>query len=191
MKILTDDTGEIRTARLILRALRLDDAGPLFSLFNNWNVVRLLSSPPWPFELAHAEWFVRSAVAQAPGFDEELLAITRDNAFMGAVGVRMREAGPLQRGPGPRLGYWLGEKFWGRGFMSEAVAAFVRFIFNKVGSDTIYSGAFADNSASLRVQEKVGFVRESTSTLFSNPRGADFPHVNTALTRDRFRALTP
>jgi len=190
MKPALDDIGQIHTARLVLRGLRLDDTAPLFALFNNWNVISLLSSPPWPYRLTDAEGFVRGSVEHAPGFDEELLAITRDSIFIGAIGVRMRQANALQRGPGPNVGYWLGEKFWGQGFMSEAVAAFVRFLFNTVNSDTIYSGAFAENTASLRVQEKAGFVRDGASTLFSKPRGADFPHVNTALTRERFKTLT-
>jgi RimJ/RimL family protein N-acetyltransferase len=190
MKPVLEDIGEIHTARLVLRALRLDDTEPLFALFNNWNVIRLLSSPPWPYRLADAQRFIRGSVEHAPGFDEELLAITQDGIFTGAIGVRMRQANALQRGPGPNIGYWLGEKFWGQGFMSEAVAAFVRFIFNTTDCDTIYCGAFAQNTASLRVQEKNGFLRDGVSTLYSNPRGADFPHVNTALTRDRFRALT-
>jgi RimJ/RimL family protein N-acetyltransferase len=190
MKPMLDEFGEIHTARLVLRALRLDDTEALFALFNNWNVVRLLSSPPWPYLLTDAQSFVRSAVEHAPGFDEELLAITHDGIFIGAIGVRMRQANALQRGPGPNIGYWLGEKSWGQGFMSETVAAFVRLLFNAVDCDTIYCGAFAENTASLRIQEKTGFVRDGTSTLFSNPRGADFLHVNTALTRDRFEALT-
>jgi RimJ/RimL family protein N-acetyltransferase len=190
MKPVLEDIGEIHTARLVLRALRLDDTEPLFALFNNWNVIRLLSSPPWPYRLADAQRFIRGSVEHAPDFDEELLAITQDGIFIGAIGVRMRQANALQRGPGPNIGYWLGEKFWGQGFMSETVAAFVRFIFNTADCDTIYCGAFAQNTASLRVQEKNGFLRDGVSTLYSNPRGADFPHVNTALTRDRFRALT-
>jgi RimJ/RimL family protein N-acetyltransferase len=161
----------------------------MFALFNNWNVIRLLSSPPWPYRLTDAQAFVRGSVEHAPGFDEELLAITRDDALIGAIGVRMRQANTQQRGPGPNVGYWLGEKSWGQGFMSEAVAAFVRLLFNTLDCDTIYCGAFAENTASLRIQEKIGFLRDGTSTLFSNPRGADFPHVNTALTRDRYRAL--
>jgi RimJ/RimL family protein N-acetyltransferase len=153
-------------------------------------VIRLLSSPPWPYLLTDAQGFVRSAVEHAPGFDEELLAITHDGIFIGAIGVRMRQANAQQRGPGPNIGYWLGEKFWGQGFMSETVAAFVRFLFDTVDCDTIYCGAFAENTASLRIQEKIGFLPDGTSTLFSRPRGADFPHVNTALTRERFKALT-
>jgi RimJ/RimL family protein N-acetyltransferase len=190
MKPLLDQFGEIHTARLVLRALRLDDTEALFAAFSNWNVIRLLSSPSWPYLLTDAQSFVRSAVEHAPGFDEELLAITLDGIFIGAIGVRMRPANAQQRGPGPNIGYWLGEKFWGQGFMSETVAAFVRFIFSTVDCDTIYCGAFAENTASLRIQEKTGFFRDGTSTLSSKPRGADFLHVNTALTRERFKALT-
>jgi RimJ/RimL family protein N-acetyltransferase len=190
MKLLLDEFGEIHTARLVLRPLRLDDTEALFAVFSNWNVIRLLSSPPWPYGLTDAQGFVRSAVEHAPGCDEELLAITQDGIFIGAIGVRMRQANAQQRRPGPNIGYWLGEKSWGQGFMSETVAAFVRFLFNTADCDTIYCGAFAENTASLRIQEKIGFLRDGTSTLFSNPRGADFPHVNTALTRDRFKTLT-
>ena len=48
--ILFDDDATLRTKRLLLRALRPDDAAPLFALFNNWNVIRFLSSPPWPYQ---------------------------------------------------------------------------------------------------------------------------------------------
>ena len=107
MTLLLDGFGEIHTARLVLRPLRLDDTASLFALFSNWNVIRLLSSPPWPYLLTDAQGFVRGSVEHAPGFEEELLAITHDNAFIGAIGVRMRQANALQRGPGPNIGYWL------------------------------------------------------------------------------------
>jgi RimJ/RimL family protein N-acetyltransferase len=44
------------------------------------------------------------------------------------------------------------------------------------------------NDASLRVQEKLGFVRDGETMLYSRPRGAEFPHVNTLMTRSRFQA---
>ena len=65
---------------------------------------------------------------------------------------------------------------------------FLAWIFAAHGCDTIYSGVFADNAASLRVQEKLGFVRDGETTLYSKPRGADFPHINTRLTRSAFEA---
>lgn len=183
---LLDDNCTIRTRRLLLRPLQPDDAAPLFALFNNWNVVRFLSSPPWPYTLGDARWFVSQVIAHSAELNEDALAITRDGTFVGVIGVRLREANALQRGAGPNIGYWIGEPFWGQGFMSETVRAFVRHIFESVGTDAIYSGAFSENAASLRVQEKAGFVRDGDTTLFSKPRGGDFPHVNTVLTRSRF-----
>ncbi len=114
MNLFTDDFA-LRTARLLLRPLRPDDAAPLFALFNNWNVIRFLSSPPWPYTPDDAEWFVSNAVARSPELDEDVLAITRDGTFIGVIGVRLREANTLQRGAGPNIGYWIGEPFWGRG----------------------------------------------------------------------------
>jgi [ribosomal protein S5]-alanine N-acetyltransferase len=54
------------------------------------------------------------------------------------------------------LGYWLGEKFWGRGIMSEAVAALTDFCFDNFSLRRIYAEPFANNSASARVLEKAG-----------------------------------
>ena len=72
--------------------------------------------------------------------------------------------------------------------MTEAARGIAAHAFASGVGETIHSGAFADNAASLRVQEKVGFVRAGETTLFAKPRGAQFPHVNTFLTRDAFEA---
>jgi RimJ/RimL family protein N-acetyltransferase len=61
-----------------------------------------------------------------------------------------------------------------------------RACFAAGADDTIYSGAFADNAASLRVQEKVGFVRDGECMLYAQPRREKFPHINTVLTREAF-----
>lgn len=158
-------------------------------MFNNWNVISRLSARPWPYTRADAEWFVRSAIAHAPELDEDALAITRDDMLAGVIGVRLREPSVPQRESGPNIGYWIGEPFWGQGLMSEALGAFVQNVFKSASADAIYSGAFAENAASLRVQDKIGFVRDGETTLFSRPRGDDFPHVNTVLTRTRFEQL--
>lgn len=188
MQFFADDLA-LRTQRLLLRWLRLDDAEPLFALFNNWNVVRFLSSPPWPYLPEDSRLFTGGVVARAPEVGEDVLAITHGDRFVGVISVRQREANNLQRGAGPNIGYWIGEPFWGRGFMTEALDAVVRHLFATTTTDAIYCGAFADNLASLRVQEKAGFVRDGDTTLFSNPRNETLPHVNTVLTRACFEEL--
>jgi RimJ/RimL family protein N-acetyltransferase len=184
-----DDDLTLRTRQLLLRRLRLDDAEPLFALFNNWNVIRFLSSPPWPYRPEDSRLFAGGVVTRSPELNEDVLAITHDGVFVGTIGVRQRERNALQRGAGPNVGYWIGEPFWGRGFMTDAIHAVVRHLFESTTADAIYSGAFTENAASLRVQEKAGFVHDGDTTLFSRPRGAEFPHVNTVLTRARFKQL--
>ena len=185
-----DDDLTLRTQHLMLRRLRLDDAEPLFALFNNWNVIRLLSSPPWPYRPEDSRLFADAAAGRSRELDEDVLAITHGGAFAGIISARYRDANNLQRGAGPNVGYWIGEPLWGRGFMTEALHAVVRHLFEDTATDAIYCGAFTENAASLRVQAKVGFVRDGDTTLFSTPRGGELPHVNTVLTRERFEQLS-
>ena len=174
---------DINTRRLVLRRLRPEDAEPIFALCNNWEVMRWLSAPPWPYTRADAERFIRKTLPSAGADAEVALAIVRDGALIGVVGVRMQPSSHLQRGAGPNIGYWIGQPYWGKGYMTEALAGIVEHVFATLPHDAIYCGAFAHNVASLRVQEKVGFQRDGDTMLHSNPRGGDFPHVNTVLMR--------
>lgn len=58
------------------------------------------------------------------------------------------------------MGYWLGEQFWGRGIMTEAVAAVTDFCFENFPLRRISAEVFANNPASARVLEKAGFTFE-------------------------------
>lgn len=178
----------IGTRRLVLRPLRDGDAAAIFASFNDWDVVRFLSSPPWPYARADAESFVRLMLD--PAADAEIaFAVTLNNRLIGSVGVRERPASHLQEGAGPNIGYWLGRKYWGHGYMTEAVRALIGHVFALSRAEAIYSGAFADNLASLRVQEKVGFIHAGNTVLLSRPTGCELAHVNTVLTRASFEQL--
>ncbi len=189
MQSLIKVNSEIRSARLTLRPLRVSDAGRLFDLFNNWSVIRFLSSPPWPYARTDAEAFVNGALKATSEEQDVPFAITIDDVPIGCVGARLRPASELQDAPGPHIGYWLGEPYWGHGYMTEAANALISCIFAARPDDIIYSGVFKENAASLRVQEKLGFIVDGETSLYSRPRGANFPHLNTALTRSGFRQL--
>jgi RimJ/RimL family protein N-acetyltransferase len=178
----------IRTRRLVLRPLRAGDAEPLFSLFGSWNVIRMLSTPPWPYRREDAEAFVNHA-ARGGFADRTPFAITLNGYLIGGIGSRLVQANVWQRGDGPNLAFWLGEPYWGRGYMTEAADALVRHIFATQDDEAIYSGALADNIASLQVQTKLGFVRDTEELIPSRPRGGRVPHVGTVLTRARFEML--
>lgn len=179
---------EIRTERLLLRPLRPGDAERIFVAFNNWEVVRRLAAPPWPYTIEDTRAFVAKRIAFRSEPTEALHVIQLANAVIGGIDCTPRSR--QQPGAIPVLGYWLAQPFWGRGYMTEAARAFVEALFVSGIGEKIRSGAFVDNSASLRVQEKLGFVRVGESLLFCNPRGAEFPHIDTVLTRDAFLAVT-
>ncbi len=161
----------IGTRRLILRPLRESDAAAIFALFNDWNVVRWLSSPPWPYTRADADRYVR-AVLDGTHVSEAVFAITLQDRLIGTIGLRRWPASKLQNGAGLNIGYWLGPAHWRHGYMTEALRALVNHVFALTPADTIYCGAFAENRASLRVQEKAGFFIAGETMLFSNPHGA-------------------
>jgi RimJ/RimL family protein N-acetyltransferase len=178
---------EVRSARLLLRPWRIDEAERLCSLFANWEVIRWLSLPPWPYTVADARAFIQQDSEPTRDDAETNFAITRNGEAIGAIGVRQRPASHVQRGAGPNIGFWVGQPYWGQGLMTEALRAVVRQGFTSLPDDAIYCGAFMDNAASLRVQDKIGFQRDGECMLISRPRGAEFPHVSTVLRRADWR----
>ena len=60
------------------------------------------------------------------------------------------------------LGYWLGEAFWGRGIVTQAVAAVTRHAFETMGLHRVFALPYAHNRASARVLEKCGYALEGT-----------------------------
>ena len=54
------------------------------------------------------------------------------------------------------LGYILGKKFWGKGFMTEALTAVLDFLLNEVGFKEIKATYVSLNPASGKVMEKAG-----------------------------------
>jgi RimJ/RimL family protein N-acetyltransferase len=178
----------IETSRLRLRPVAISDAVTLFALFNNWNVVRWLSAPAWPNSLERVTAHVRRGLEEGPAY-EVYLVIEHEGVAMGGISWRDRPASG-SKPAGPNIGYWLGEPYWGKGYMSEAVAGLVAELFASLPTDVITSGMFVGNGASLRVQQKLGFTVTGETMLFCTPQQAELPHLSTVLTRARYQTHT-
>src|ERR1041384_194473 len=113
----------IGTRRLVLRPLRESDAAAIFALFNDWDVVRYLSSPPWPYTRADADRYVRAVMASTGDSAETVFAITLQDRLIGSIGLRRWPASKLQTEAGLNIGYWLGAPHWRHGYMTEALRA--------------------------------------------------------------------
>jgi len=182
-----DEQHVIRTARLVLRPLRAGDDTRIFELIAHWDILRFLSAPPWPYEREHARMFVSARMQ--PDVDAITCVITHEDALVGIIDAAIKPAANAQRARGYAIGYWLGQPYWGRGYMSEAARALIAHVFAVTGEETVYSGAVSENAASLRIQEKLGFVRDHEGMLYIPACGKELPSTNTVLTRARFAAL--
>lgn len=55
----------------------------------------------------------------------------------------------------------IGEKeYWNRGYGTDAMRAFLRYLFDAVGMHRVWLGTYATNARAIRCYEKCGFVRE-------------------------------
>lgn len=62
------------------------------------------------------------------------------------------------------LGYWLSEKHWGRGYMTELMRGFVRWAFEAYDDlDRIEATVYSWAPASMVVLRRVGFSEEGSA----------------------------
>lgn len=58
------------------------------------------------------------------------------------------------------IGYWVGEKYSGKGLMAEALQLVVDYAFATLRLHRLEAACIPDNNRSVRVLEKAGFTRE-------------------------------
>ena len=142
---------------LELRPWRRSDAADAARYADNPRVAENLRDIfPSPYALADAEAFI-TACLEAGDQGQLCRAIAVDGAAVGGISVT---AGSDVYRRDAELGYWLGEPFWGRGIMTEAVRRICREAFERLDIVRIHAAVYARNGASCRVLEKAGFTRE-------------------------------
>ena len=141
--------------RCTVRPWQLDDAESIARHANNrkiWLGVRDLF--PHPYTIKDAHEFLQRAISEQLKMK---FCVEIEGAAVGGIGVHPGQ--DVHRHTGT-VGYWLGETFWGRGIVTEAVAAFTNFCFQNFSLRRMYAEPFANNPASARVLEKAGFTFE-------------------------------
>ena len=138
----------LTTARLVLRPLAAADVEALQTLTDDPAITGAISFLSEQFTLADA----RALIASSGGDDLfRGCRLKSDDTLIGVVGRHRRGTGGFE------IGYWIGSRFAGRGYASEAARA-VRDEIRAAHPDaTIFAECRPDNRASWRVLEKLGF----------------------------------
>ena len=104
--------------------------------------------------MEHATTFLGWTVKQhAP----TVWAIEVEGEAAGGIGIELHT--DVER-VSAEIGYWLGERHWSRGIVTEALRAVTAEAFKQFEITRLYAVPFADHAASVRVLEKAGYVKE-------------------------------
>ena len=167
----------VAAARVAVRPIREADLGPLMAVNGDDEVTRYLPYKTWQTQADARAWYDRMMGLQARGEAEQLVLVERANdVAIGTVLVfRFDEARE-----NAELGYTLARSHWGRGYMFEALSALLD---GGSGLKSLNATVELGNAASLRLLERLGFVRT----------GADEEviHWKVALPRPGSGATTP
>ncbi len=148
----------ITTDRLVLREFVTDD----------WPVVlayqsdpRYLRFYPWTERTeADVRDFVQMFVEQQAAHPRRkfqlAIALQDEERVIGNCGIRRKPENEWEAD----IGYELAPEHWGRGYATEAALAIVDFGFRDLQLHRVWSWCIADNVASARVLERVGFRPE-------------------------------
>lgn len=147
----------IKTKRFILRTPQKSDAKDIANNINNIKIIRNLAALPFPYKLKDAHQYIGKIMRQMAKEQptDYVMYIEIDGEVVGAVGAHK-----IEHGHKAEIGYWLAEKHWGKGIMTEAVKKFIDHISREFKLRRIYAYVFSYNPASMHVLEKVGMKFE-------------------------------
>ena len=148
-KIIIDD-------ELVLSSIRLEDAETLAFHANNPEIAcKLKDVFPSPYTVIDAKNFIGIAIKN----DANILAIRYNGEIIGCIGIT--PGNDIHRNEA-ELGYWIGCSYWNKGIVSRCVKRYTEYIFSTSVFNRIYAEIFAENTASMKVLEKCGFIKEGT-----------------------------
>ena len=143
--------------KITIREWRIEDKADLAENLNNVHVLNnLRDGLPYPYTEKDAEEYIHAMLSS----DKEntfAFAVTLDDQVIGSIGVFRCDN--IHRRTA-ELGYYIGEKYWGNGYMTSAVRQICTYVFANPDIIRIFAEPFAKNVASCRVLEKSGFTCE-------------------------------
>ena len=173
----------MRSERLTYEPLAVEHAAGLFAALDDERVGAYIGGPDVESVDATRQRITR--VNEGPPADrpdERWInhAVLLDVAGVGATVIGRVEA--TTYGDWGEIAYLLGPQWWGHGYATEATAWMIDHLRDAHGVRELWAAVHADNAASMRLLERLGFVRVARPTrplgsydhgdvVFANPAG--------------------
>jgi RimJ/RimL family protein N-acetyltransferase len=147
-------------------------SGSAVVTFRPWTIhdsavyVELLGNPrvweymPEPFPSPFTEDTARALIdVAAIAFHHDAVAIEVDGRPIGQCVLRFDQQFAGVRAA--EVAYWLGENYWGQGWMTRVLPIFTAHSFRRHQVDVIYAWIRTDNEASIRAAQRAGYQRDT------------------------------
>ena len=151
---------EIKGSNFVLRRLRpIEDKDSIFENINNEKILNKITLE-YPYSDESYNQFVDVFEKQDINQDLANFSFIIDVGGKAVGAISLMGKSKLESIHRTEIGYWLGEKYWNRGIVSEAVKIICDFAFNDLNKMKITISALEDNIGSIKVAEKNGFKLE-------------------------------
>ncbi|MCT8137334.1 GNAT family N-acetyltransferase [Anaerobacillus sp. CMMVII] len=162
---------KLETARLILREITESDTEGIFKCFSNDLVIKYYGQDRLENE-AEATDFVKFFAKSYQEKKGIRWAIVRKdtNELIGTIGFNSLSLKHKRA----EIGYELHPNHWRKGYATEAIKKVLSYGFQEMGLTRVGAVVFIENTASNRLLQSLGFVREGVLKQYMYQNGV--PH---------------
>ena len=166
---------------------------PAVADYAAWAELRALSrdhltkwEPAWARDDLSRSMYRRRLRAYARDVRDDIsysffICATATDALVGGITLSNVRRGAAQTAS---LGYWIGAPYAGHGLMQEAVKTIRPFAFATLRLHRLEAATMPANTASIRVLEKTGFMREGLARAYLKINGLWEDHILFASVQD-------
>lgn len=165
----------LETERLVLRRFTPADLDELVRLRADPEVMRYIGKQSREKVEERLEYYISHY--EPHGFGMWAVTLKATGKLIGWCGLIF-----LDKTPEVEVGYGAAREYWGRGLMTEAAHAALRYGFETAGLERIVAVAMPENTPSRRIMEKLGMRYEKMAHHY----GYDLVYY--AIGRDEFKA---
>jgi len=144
----------ITTDRLYLRPMLEEDAQFIIDMRNNPKILDSLFSYKMITVKEHLKWYNNRNDNRI-----DLIICKKDNdKRIGTINLSSID----HKNQKAEFGVMIAENYWNKGYAFEASEIFVNYSFNEFNLNKIHLGVLKDNTAAIKLYNKLGFIKEGT-----------------------------
>ncbi len=148
----------LTTKRLVLRPPKESDIADRVENLNDLNVSCWLRSVPYPYTIKDDEAWIRKSKIDCRKMESYTFVIELKNEgrVIGAIDLHDIDLSEQKA----VVAYWLGRRYWGNGYCSEALDDVINFAFSELNLNKLEAGVIVGNYRSIGLLERFGFKQQ-------------------------------